>query len=293
MEGKSVVDLAKELLDGAAAEAFDSTGGDRYRSGQPLASESAQPVAESQPPAEAPPAEPAKEEPTSPERLIAGKWKTDAEAERGYHEIVQHAKRLQDRVMELETKLAPPPATPPDPLTALEEVTGVPRTLQEQAMRAVAERTLQEVFGPAIARVQADAEVVKEIPEYEKELPQLNAWLEEHPEVKADMQAAEAQGSYALAKKYAWLNYDRARNVTKETILKEEAKATKEKKEEARVDAAVLKPSQTEARATTEEKGLSDERFAHLVELAKSGHPSPLWRETIGKNLSKDVFPDE
>src|SRR6266850_514832 len=95
---KTVLELATELLGREGAEAFDSTGGDRWRSGQPLVSDPTALNLPAKPPESPPPVEPetppkevAKEEPTSSEsaepKLVLGKYKTEADAEKGLHEL--------------------------------------------------------------------------------------------------------------------------------------------------------------------------------------------------------------
>src|SRR2546422_9447469 len=90
---KSVGELASELLSKEAGEMFDSTGGDRWRAGQPLVADpttlNLPPKAPESPPPEesaTSPKEEAKTETTSVEsapepKLIAGKYKTEADAE--------------------------------------------------------------------------------------------------------------------------------------------------------------------------------------------------------------------
>ena len=294
---KSVVELATELLAKEADNALEQTGGDVWRAGKPLLNDPAnQPKAESQPPAENSPSEPAKEGTTPPEtkeELIAGKWKTNEDAEKGVHELIQYAKRAMDRVSELEAKIPKPVQEEViDPVLKLEQMTGIPHQTMNEAIEAKASEVVTKMFAPAIAKIQADQEVIAKIPDYEKEFPKLQAFVDANPDIRKAVSEAEGAGQYVLAREWAWMKFDHSRRSEQEARLKDEGKKREERVKETTADAGVLKPGQTEARTAPAEPQLSDERFGQLVEMARSGHPSLLWRETIGKNLPKDIFPD-
>jgi hypothetical protein len=130
-EDNEVEGLARGLLNAIGEEALGETGGDRWKSGEPLNPPQIDVRPESGSPA--PPApttektpEPA---PVEPEWFIPGSYKTKEEAIKGIAETRKWASEGWDRVKAMEPLLQKAPAQPAepenDPLTELENF-GVP-----------------------------------------------------------------------------------------------------------------------------------------------------------------------
>jgi len=298
---KTAQALANEALGAIGDDMLERTGGDRWRAGQPLLTEPEQPPPVAEPTVEPTPTAAPEEvspesKPTSEpgEKLFLGKWKSEEEAIRGYHEAVHmgnsaKAERdiLASRLSKIEQTLAPPVKEETDPLAEF-EIYGVPKEVAERAMKHSAQKAVQELFAPTFSRIQADQAIVEKYPEYRDRFNDLTQFVDANPDVRNSVEEAEAAGKFGLAREYAWLRFVNS-NVQKiETQLKEEAAIRTEEIKAVRKDASVGTPSRTSARTKPSEEGLSPERFQYLKDLAKAGHPAPLWRETIGATLPKD-----
>jgi len=303
------VALATELLSAIGDEALEGTGGDRYRAGQPLLNDPSAPPAqpkEDGKPVEPPSGTPAVEgadAPSSPPApakpdLVFGQYKSLEEAERGLHETRRYAREAKEEAASAQAELArlrsqfapqrPESTTNPfDDLSAI----GVPKEPLEAAMRAIVQETIQKTFGPAAQRVQADQQILKEFPQYGERFEEMQQFVESVPDLKAKVDRAEADGQYLLAREVAWLNFERQIAQTRQAELEAQGQQRVETAQSKMADAAVTKPSQATARTQKQSKGspndLPDEDYQRLINLAKSGHSAPLWRETIGWALAQ------
>lgn len=303
--------LAGELLGEISEEVFDLTGGDRYRAGQPLqddpsvekpaadgppvseqaeatATEEAKPAAE-----EAAPETPrdekgrfTKAEP-EPEWFLPGLYKTKEEAIKGIHETKRYASDAVDRANAAKTE---PPVEEVDPLSDLENY-GVPKDVMSKAITVGAQKALRELLEPMTKRIDADRKIVSMYPDYEKNFTDLAAFVESEPELMQKVNRAEAAGEFLLARELAWLNYERFTASKAERAKTTTRGQQVERAKETMADAAVTKPSQAESRtrpAAPSPNDIPDEKFADLLELAKAGYPTPLWKSTIGATLERE-----
>lgn len=305
MEPNDAASLAQDMLSAIGSQALDATGGDIHRSGQPLMGDPNHPdtggppapaPTEDVPPVPAPePAQPAEPAAEPAPWFLPGLYKTQDEAIRGIHETKRYASELQDRVRTVQQTVAPEaPAQPvADPLDSLENY-GVPKEPFKVAMEGIAKSTIQQIFGPAVAKMQADAAIVAKFPEYQSNFEKLTAYVESQPELNEKITRAERAGEYLLARELAWLNYERSNGVVAQAEMQVRNAERVTKAQEAKADAAVMKPSMAESRTADvieSPNNMSDEKFTDLIALAKSGYQNPLWRATIGTQLAQQ-YPD-
>lgn len=225
--------------------------------------------------------------PESEEWFLPGLYKTKEEAIKGIHETKRYASDALDKVKAAEKA---PEAEATDPLAELENY-GVPKEVMAKVISEGSRQALQQLLEPMTRRIEADRKIVAMYPDYGKNFDDLAAFVESQPELTLKVNRAEAAGEFLLARELAWLNYER------HTVSKAaEANSTKrgrqiEKAKDTMVDASVGKPSQAETRtrpAVASPNDLSEDKFTDLMELAKAGHPSPLWRQTIGAVLERE-----
>lgn len=300
---KTAQQLANDALGAIGTEMMEKTGGDRWRAGQPLLTE---PEQQSLPATEAE-AEPtpvdggettdAGTKPTSEpgEKLILGKWKSEEEALRGYHEAVHMgnaAKAERDslaaRLAAVERTIAPVSRPEMDPFDELEAF-GLPKEVTERAVKHLTQKAVQEMFAPTFHQIQADKDIIQKYPEYKDRFNDLSAFVETNADVKDSVQRAEAVGEYGLAREYAWLKFVNSGVQQIESDLKAADASRSAEIRATRKDAAVQAAPRTDTRTKpSEDTGITSERLEYLKGLAKAGHPTPLWRETIGRTLPKD-----
>jgi hypothetical protein len=290
-------DQLSSLLTEISDEMLERTGGDRYRSGQPLLSD---PSFTPPPQAEEPPvveptsteAQPSAETPDSkptsePEKLILGKWKSEDEAIRGYHEAVHMgnaAKAERDalavQVAALRTQLGgevKPPVDPDDEIEAF----GVPKDPLNRMIERRARQVVNDMFAPALQQIQADQEIVQKYPEYQTRSKELFNFVDANPDIKASVEAAEKAGQFGLAREFAWLRFTAANATKIETETKLASETRTQEIKATRRDAGVNTAQRAEARAKPPEQGLTEKDFERLKELAKAGHPTPLLRASM------------
>lgn len=300
--GLSAEGQAQSLLDQISEAALKETGGDVWRSGQPLATPNHPPVEKKE--ADAKPAEgegstppPSKEAPSwDPGVDYLKKYKSPEEAAKGIDNLLQ---KVQEQERELAQLKAPPKQeTPPaDPADELVNY-GLPKepikALMEQAFLSMLEKQSK----PVMERLKADQEIISRYPDYKEKFSDLSQWLETKPDLKNQVVEAENAGHYLLAREYAWLHYTRNGASQAETQMKERAKAETQENKKAKMDARTMANGQTTeprpnpAQEAEERKIIKADEFERLVALAKDGYEAPLWRRAIGETLSKDVFPD-
>lgn len=301
--------LAGELLGEISQDVFDLTGGDRYRAGEPLLGDPSveKPAADGPPVSEqadatvatdadtkAPSEEPVRDEKgrftksePDAEWFLPGLYKTKEEAIKGIHETKRYASDALDKANAAKTE---PKAEEADPLTDLENY-GVPKDVMGKAITAGAQKALQQLLEPMAKRIDADRKIVTLYPDYGKNFEDLAAFVESEPELMQKVNRAEAAGEFLLARELAWLNYERF-NASKAERAKESKRGQQvERAKETMADAAVTKPSQAETRtrpAVPSPNDIPEEKFADLLELAKAGYPTPLWKSTIGATLERE-----
>lgn len=302
-EAPDAQQLAAALLSEIGEGALEVTGGDRYRSGQPLLSDPSAPSAPSGPPAEqgkeAPPATPPPATVEGADWFLPGLYKTQEDAIRGVHETKRYASEAVDRAKATEAELSRmrealmPKQVAPDPLAEMENY-GVPREPLQTAIEAVARQSIEKMFAPMQKRIEADQKIVELFPEYQPKFSELAAFVDSQPELKEKVVRAEAAGEFLLARELAWLNYERSKVAQESAVVASAATHRENEAKRTMADAMVTKPSQAESRATPIEdspNNLSGEQFTDLISLAKSGYAQPLWRQTIGTVLAKQ-YPD-
>lgn len=294
---------AEGLLDELGKEMFETTGGDRWKSGQPLPGS---PEAEAA--KEVPAKEPEKAGTTPAEKkLIAGKYESLEAAEKGIHELTQFANQkaaseeaLSRKVEAMETALramtgvsaAPEPEAKIDPLESLEKEWGLPKAPIEKAIDQKVDERLQAMFKPIVDRQKADQEIVKQFPDYEKEFDNLLEFLEKNPSVKQRVEYAERQGQHLMAREYAWLQFERTIRADRQNGVVEKVKAREEKRADSLPDASVTTTVRNDSRhGAPAEEWPDEKRMEYLQRMAQHGHQDLLWRETIGTILKKQGFP--
>lgn len=294
---------ANELLKELAGEAFDTTGGDRWRSGQPLAGDpTAAHAAEQKPPQETTPPP----EPTSGEKLVLGKWKSEEEAQRGIAELARFATTQKSENEALKTKLDAVSAAlsvlnggkangqsnqPIDPLDELEAL-AIPKEPVSKAIQASVRQQIEAMLKPVADRQAADKAVVEMYPDYEQEFDPMMKFLNENPEIKSEVEYAESQGQYLLARKYAWLNYERLGRADAQKRGEQRGKSRQERVAETLPDASIGSPNaRSDSRTPPAQSDWpSDDRMKYLKDMAQAGHPDLLWRETLGRILKSQGF---
>jgi hypothetical protein len=312
MAEASAEELAGEILGEISNDVFELTGGDRYRAGQPLQGdpsvekpEASGPPAPESAEAAKPETEPAPEGTSRDEKgrfiakeaewFLPGLYKTQEDAIKGIHETKRYASEALDRKKaaeaELEKLKTPAPAeTVSDPLTEL-EVYGVPKELMQKAIESGSKRAMQQIFEPMARRIDADQKIVSMYPEYGPKFTELAAFVESQPELKQKVERAESSGEFLLARELAWLNFERFNAAKSAEVTSKKTEHQVAAAKEKMADAAVTKPSQAETRTRPSAQSpndIPDEKFTDLMELAKAGYPSPLWRSTIGAVLERE-----
>lgn len=292
--------------------AFSETGGDIWSAGQPLAGDpaarhaaEAKAAAEKSASTEQKPETKAGATPTEGGELIAGKWKTKEEAEKGIHELIGYTKTALDRAEKADADrnrlieglaglLNPQVGNgkTTDPWTEWESVAAVPKEVLQKTLDAYFDRKLADMSAPLVAKQQADQEIIKLYPDYVKEFDNLTAWVEQNPEIKADIEYAVGKGEHLMARKYAWRLYDQARKALGQEKMAEKVKERTEKRVVERADAGLLGGTGTGGQlpAEDEHKWPDAERMKYLKNLYDQGHQDPLLRETIGKMLDRQGF---
>lgn len=297
-------DALRAAVDQEADAVLKFTGGDVYGPGQKrLETPSGEPV--KTPETTSGEEKPATEEKPAPAttaeepKLIAGKYKTEEEAIKGFAEAGNTISSLRKQLDEANARivsLAPKPAPAPEVVDPLDEVErfGVPKEPLRAAMNAAAQDALNSLLAPMQARAQADMKIITEVPEYKTEFDNLTKWLHENPDVEKQVVLAESiaknPDEFYLARKYAWMHYDRARASSKEDALIEKAIERKQDVVTKRIDAAIVEKKQTVTRDTPAKKDEEDwnvEKQERLKDLRKSGHEAPLWRAAILPSLAK------
>ncbi len=288
--------LARGLLNAIGEEALGETGGDRWKSGQPIVAPTIDVRSETGSPAPEPPAKeekaPEKTE-AEPEWFIPGSYKTREEAIKGIAETRKWASEGWDRVKAMEPLLSKPtPAPEPesDPLVELENF-GVPRAALKSAIEQLSQQTVTKMFEPAIRKMEADRQIVSKYPEYQDNFDSLSQFVQNQPELLEKVTRAENAGEYLLARELAWLHYERGGKVAKAQELTAANTERVEKAKAVMADAAVVKPSATDSRtddAYFSPNQIPENKFNDLIELAKAGYPQQLWKNTIGAGLERD-----
>lgn len=286
-----------QLLGNIGNEAFSTTGGDIWNAGQPLSGDlTAEHAKESAKPVEKPAVET-----TSDQKLIAGKWKTDEEAQKGIHELIHYAKASLERAEKAEVErnelvkrlgsvLSPGNGAPTivDPLDELESVAAIPKEHFRKAVRGEFDSWMAEKLQPEVDKRKADEEVVKIFPEYGKEFDNMLAFVNQNPAIRDDVAYAEQKGEYLLARKYAWSLFDAHRKAIRQDKVSEQVQTRQEKVEESRPDAGFLGGTGTGGHGPEATRDWPEpKRLEYLKKLAKSGHPDMLFRETIGRMLDR------
>lgn len=303
------LEAATKLLGELGDQAFNETGGDTWRSGQPLLNDptsqhKAQDEAEASPPAKKQGTTPSDEKAsTAFEKPLAGKWKTTEEAERGVHELLQYARTAKDERDQFKTKLdlvegllngrRGEPEVPLDPLDELENMVAIPKDPLKRAIRSEIDHAIQEIVKPQMERQKADKAILEKYPEYGEEFDNLLEFLEKNPDIKEEVAYAESQGQYLMARRYAFSLYNAQKQATQQVEGTKRAQSRAEKVAETRPDAAIISPSRHDGRSepAPESDWPTKDRMDYLKGMARAGHQDLLWRETIGKLLDPTVFP--
>lgn len=281
---------AFEALDRIAQEAYDKTGGDVFGTEPP-------PV-ESQPPTEPPPsdassetdpAEPPATEPTSePAKLVFGKYKTLEEAERGYWESANAMNLAKAEADAAKARLADvqkvatgtAPAGESDPLDEIENY-GVPKAVIAKAIQKVARDEINAMFAPAMQRAEADKQIIQTHPEYQERFGEIERFVEGSPEIAQQVIQLNNSGNYLAARQIAYLNWKVSEGAKAvETKVAAES-ARKEEVKDARRDAGVGSTRRADTRTAGEKPVKTPEEEKRLLDLYKSGHPTPYLRHKL------------
>lgn len=318
-EGQLRAHLAENVGQGVfdAIEASEVAIGNRPAPAQPdppvVAAPAAVPVTPVQAdPAQVPAASPETVKPAEGqpgvERLLLGKYKTEAEAEKGYHELLRMNKLLlQERDSRPETVI--PSATPAAPeavvtapavserLKQIEEITGVPATDLEAALteiardvsRKEAESTYKRITEPMEKRQLADAYMEDNFPEAVKFSDEIAQFVKTDPLTQSVVGNLWRQGHFQEAMVIGYNNWKLNMGAQQEHSLNVAEEVRKEEVALARVDAGLMSTNAQSSRENVEQ-GVTQEEFDKLNQLAKAGYHTPLLRATIGRMLPDSVF---
>lgn len=183
-------------------------------------------------------------QPDGGERLLAGKYKTQEELERGYQNLFEEGKKLVARIQALESSQAPPgngwgeemtdrvdpadriAARQQDPVDAL-SMAGVP----VNELKSLIRREVMHEFQPIIQGANARQKMVQDYPEFAQFEGELAQFLEANPQLKSQYNRAYAADP-EVALKWVYGEFSRSSGLTR-TSASGEAQAA------ARLDAGL------------------------------------------------------
>jgi len=297
-------DALRQVTQEIGQEVLDTTGGDHYRSGQPL---KGQPDYQEPAPTAAKPApetEPVSKTPTVEETRYGpgGKYKSMEEWEKATIEAGNTISRLakerdefEARLKTVEDTVSPKPQVEDDPLDEIENF-GLPKAPLKKAVEREVQRVLREAAEPYNARVKADQEVLTKYPEYKDSFNDLIGFLKENPDVERQVQLAEQSGNYGLAREFAWLKFTAQRGTAVEADKLAQVEEQGKARAQAKVDAAVPDAKRSDTRdrssAPKDTKTITMEELEDLKTLAKSGYEQKAWARTLAPLLPKEWFPE-
>ena len=301
-EQKTGAERAQEVLNQITQDAWEKTGGDLYGTEPTAESADSQPDAE---PTEAKPASSptttAAPEPTSDSALpVWGKYRSLEEAERAYHESVRmgnsakaEADALKARLAAVEQVTKGESTSPeePDPLAEMESY-GMPRKLMQDAIdkRASikAKEAIQEYFGPALRRAEADQKIIEAHPEYSEKFKEIEGFVEAQPEVRQQVEALNASGNFLAARQIAYLNWKVAESQRVAAAVETVTAAQTAETKASRKDAGVGSTRRSDSRTTAPKDVDTAEDRNRKLELYKAGHQAPYLRSVFDGMLPPD-----
>lgn len=208
------------------------------------------------------PDNPEKQEPKEKQGqpLILGKYKTEAEAQKGMMHLVQMANTERAARQKLETELQAlknqvtrqQSSDGSDPFEDLAEDSAIPADKFRKAIAAeagrIAEQIAEQKVGPmaqalqaAMRVAEAEQAMLNEFGEqYYRDLPELRSFLAGNDEVRTLVEQAEQSGDPLLARKYAYAELQRAKERAGETDVQKRGQERTESVAKARVDATPL-----------------------------------------------------
>lgn len=226
-------------------------------------------------PKEANPANPEKSESDGQPRLLAGKWKTEEELNKGVHNLIAHANAQETRANQLAAELAALRSKPGDDAVAkFSEESGVAADQATAAIRSVAVQVLQEMIAPAVKAATADQELTKTYgSDYLKALPQVQIYLAENPQVARLANEAVESGNPMLGKAYAYEMYMKDKAALDERAKLDADADARREIERTRADAGTTarRHSAGARDRATGAAGLTSEQIAQIVEQAQRG----------------------
>ena len=246
--------------------------------------------------------------------MLLGKYKTEAEAEKGYHNLIQQNKILLSQLDKFkETPPAPAPTfTSPEPAKAdpslqsivekfakLEEVTGIPKEefhdmfadLAKVVAKDTARQTYSEITEPEKRVKEADDFMATHYPESLKFQDEIVQFVRTNPEVNAVVDNLWKQGLYKEAMMHGHMAWKLESGIQKEHALTVAEEVRKEEVLASRKDAGLL---HTQAHGARESAvgGPTEEEMRELIRISRAGNNTPFLRATIGRMLPDEPFGD-
>lgn len=123
--------------------------------------------------------------------LFDGKYKSPAEAKKGYWEQNKYVGQLESLV---NSGGAPTAPAANDPFKRLAEESLIPMDAFQAASRSMIREELSAIFGPISGALQAREQLVATIPQYSQDEPKVLAFANQHPELSQKTQAMSAAG---------------------------------------------------------------------------------------------------
>jgi hypothetical protein len=322
-------DLTKMLSETLGNEAFEKAAAEDALLGNPPARSAtqnppvaAQPAAPAAPQADpvSAPAAPSPQQtsttggqPAVDGKMLLGKYKTEAEAEKGYFNLLQQNKVLLSQLDKF--KEAPPapaptftaPAQPEkadpslqaivDKFSQFEEVTGIPKeeihdmfaTVAKSIAKETARQTYTEIEEPRKRLQEADDYMATRYPESTKFQDEIVQFTRTNPEVNSVISELWGKGLYKEAMQHGYMAWKLESGVQQEHALTVAEEVRRNEVEAARQDAGLLSTQAQGARESVN-VGPSPEEMAELIRISRAGNNVPFLRATIGRTLSDDYF---
>lgn len=271
----------------------------------PVASPAAQPQAH-------PEGAPAVEGQPGIERLILGKFKTEAEAEKAHHLLIHANKTLMAELDALKGKSSvatptsvTPTATPSTEtrispldiskmraapaLAKFKEVYGVEPEDFVPLVQQLAEDIIEQREAPKVAFAAADSYMAERYPESIAMRDELVQFMTTDADTKPFVEKTWARGDYKEALEYGWTKMRGALAQGTENKMVLNAEIRKQEVDAARKDAGLV-TTQASGVHETKQIGPSQGDMETLTAMSRAGNPYPLLRATIGKTLPDELF---
>ncbi len=290
------------VTQGIGQDVLDKTGGDHYRSGQPLRGHPDYVEPGTTPETTPPELEQTKTEAPTVEdqKLYAGKYKSIEEWEKATYEagntisrLAKENEEISGRLRTIEQTMVPPKPVEVNPLDEVEQF-GIPKEPLEKAIEAKFNQMMENATRPYNERVKADQAILEKYPEYKDNFNDLIGWLKTNPDVEKQVALAEGQGSYELAREFAWLKFTQNRGTQEESKLIEQSNAQAKERKNKLIDATVTDHrsghTRDQSTAPKDNRQVTSDELEQLKVMSKGGYEAQAWAKVLNPLLPKDEY---